>query len=157
MINGIGEKTFILKAWLLSYLCLLNALQHYSGSTTAQHLLYPCSHLSVCFFLSHLDPIGAASFTKGGTRINSQATITTPSRAAWMLVHLFATNPLLHSRVKIHHFPLHKPQLPWPSAPPQILSSPSCGVTDARTLKVQCASTQLLCPSVEILSEMRPG
>lgn len=41
-------------------------------------------------FLSHLDPIGAASFSEGGTHINSQAAVTTLSSTAWMLVRSFA-------------------------------------------------------------------
>lgn len=74
-----------------------------------------------------------------------------------MLVHLFTANPPLHCWLKMQHFPLHKPQLLCRSTPTHMLSSPSCGMTDVHTLKVEHASTQLLCPSVEILSEMRPG
>lgn len=51
-------------------------------------------------FLSHLDPIGAASFSEGGTHINSQAAVTTLCSTAWMLVHSFAAVPLLHCQLR---------------------------------------------------------
>lgn len=51
-------------------------------------------------FRSHLDPIAAASFSEGGTRINSQAAVTTLCSTACMLIHSLAAALLLHCQLR---------------------------------------------------------
>lgn len=85
-------------------------------------------------FLSHLNPIGAASSSEGGTHINSQAAVTTLRSTVWMLFHSFAV-PLLHCQLRYGVWcccSFTPP--PRPSTPPLSLWSLGCGVTDAWTL-----------------------
>lgn len=92
--------------------------------------------------LSHLDPIGAASFSEEGTHINSQAAITTRCSTAWMLVHLFAPVPLLLCQLRYAVWSCHALYSCVPQLHAPILQSTDCGVTDAGTLNVQFTSTQ---------------
>lgn len=89
-------------------------------------------------FPSHLDPIGAASSSDGGTRINSQAAVTTLCSTAWMLFRSFAAVPLLHCQLRygVRCCPPPPPFTtpPRPSTPPLSRRSLGCGVTDAWTL-----------------------